>query len=87
MVHYGDYVCEALARACAGGEDVVVPVVGSADGLGLVAVEPEGDALATVFAGAENSAAFVVENALVDQVDDPITCLERGIELDEGIRP
>lgn len=64
-----------------------MPVVGGADGLGLVAVEPEGDTLATVFAGAEDSAAFVVENALVDQVDDPITCLERGIELDEGIRP
>ena len=37
-----DDVGEALARARAGGEDVVVPCAGSPDRLGLVAVKPEG---------------------------------------------
>jgi hypothetical protein len=44
-----------------------------------VAVELEGDAVATIFTGAEDAVAFFVEDALVDQVDDPITCLERGL--------
>ena len=46
-----------------------------------------GDSLATDFARAEDTGTFAVEDALVDQVGDPISGLERGVELDEGIRP
>ena len=63
-------------------------VVGSADGVGLVAVELEGDAVVpTVFARAEDAVAFFVEDALIDQVIDPIACLEGGVELYQGIGP
>jgi hypothetical protein len=65
-----------------------VAVVGSADGVGLVAVELEGDAVVpTVFARAEDAGAFFVEDALIDQVIDPIACLEGGVELYQGIGP
>jgi hypothetical protein len=64
-----------------------VAVVGGADGVGLVAVELESDAVTTVLAHAEDGVAFFVEDALIDQVVDPIACLEGRVELYQGIRP
>jgi hypothetical protein len=84
VVHYWDDVGETLARARAGGEDVVVPGAGGADGLGLMAVELEGDAEGVAaFTCAEDTGAFVVEDTFSDQIVDPFPRLEGRVELYE----
>jgi hypothetical protein len=88
VIHYRGDVREALAGARTGGEYVVVTGAGDADSLGLVAVEPEGDArIIRAFASAEDARAFAVDYALFDQLVDPITRLEGGVELYKGIGP
>jgi hypothetical protein len=88
VVHDGDDVREALARARAGGEYVVVPGAGGADGLGLMAVELEGDSwVVTIFASPEYAGAFVVEDTFSDQIVDPFPRLEGRVELYEGVWP
>ena len=63
-------------------------VVGGADSVGLVAMELEGNAgVVAGFTCAEDAGTFVVQDSLIDQVVDPITGLERGVELYEGVGP
>jgi len=65
-----------------------VSVVGGADSVGLVAMELEGNAgVVAGFTCAEDAGTFVVQDSLIDQVVDPITGLERGVELYEGVGP
>jgi len=88
VVHYRGDVREALAGARAGREYVVVTGAGDADSLGLVAVEPEGNArVIRALASAEDARAFAVEYALFDQIVDPIARLEGRVELYEGVGP
>jgi hypothetical protein len=81
-------VGEALARAGAGGQDVVAAAAGAPDGLLLVEVQPQRPALAEpVGLDAEDLAAPLVQDPLVGQLVDPAAGLERGVELEQRLGP
>ena len=83
-------VREALARAGAGRQDVVLAGARGADGVGLVAVQPQrlaGAAGLGLLADAEDPAALGVQEPLTDEVVDLTARLERGIQLERRIGP
>jgi hypothetical protein len=88
MVDNQNDVREALARACAGGQDVAVACVGGMDAFDLMAVELDRGARSAgaIFDG-KDFEALGVEHALVNERSKRRARLKGGVELDERLRP
>jgi hypothetical protein len=80
VVHHGDYVGKALARASAGRKAIVVPRTGRLDRLGLVTVQSQVfSRVVKPLLPAKYTSALLVQNTLRDQLVDRLARLEGGV--------